>query len=309
MQRQQQVQVQRPTTRYLEDGEHRLSYAVKQINDLPEPNRTYAKDYQRHLELKPHKSANAQARTIGRRLHELRDVLLLLGKDARQAEIRDIEELVLKLKRRNMAAKSRVMTELTLKNFYAFLYGMKKKHSYPEIVDWIEMEPTPPTKTADLLLTMPEMQALIGACMSARDRCIISIFATFGCRVGEVLNLAVKDISITDKETNWIKFDGKTGERQCPWTSQSLCAPYITAYLNEYRPKDPDAPLFLTPYGEPLDYKNIRKLLGDSEKAHRLKEASAQPSVPVQRRNGMERGSHRFFAKTVHGLDSGQSLS
>ncbi len=241
---------------YLHDGENRMKYALGKVADLPEPNRSYALNYQRSLELHERKQ-----RTIARRLYEVDYCLNLLGKDAKQATRTDIENLVLAINKGNKAATSKEKTKLTLKHFFKVLYDCKGKKEYPALVDWIEIRNITNNKLPDDLLTVDEMQTLTGACKTPMTKALISIMATFGCRVGELLNLKYKDIELTDKEVNWIAFEGKTGYRRCPYTNTSLCAPYITAYLNEYKPKDANAPLFITKEGLPYDYKNIRRLL------------------------------------------------
>ena len=58
-----------------------------------------------------------------------------------------------------------------------------------------------------------------------------------------------------------ITFEGKTGIRRCPYTNNSLCFPYIRDWLNVYKPKNSDSPLFVIKTGEPYDYKNLRRLM------------------------------------------------
>ena len=241
---------------YLHDGGYRLDYALRKVEEMPEPNRSYLIDYKRHMELQDRKE-----RTMARRLHELRYSLNLLGKDTKLATMKDIENLVLKINRSDMALASQAMTKLTLKNFIKYLHNFPGKHKYPEIVDWIEIKRPKNSKKAEDLLTREEMITLIGACKTPRDKVVISILSTFGCRVGELLNLKYKDVEMTDQDVSWIGFDGKTGYRRCPFTPQSLCHPYLIEYLNQYKPGSPEAPLFKTKDGLALDYKNVRRLL------------------------------------------------
>jgi len=59
---------------------------------LPEPNRQYAKDFESYLQV-----LNRNPRTVGRRIIKLVWLLEYLGKDARQATKKDIENLVLQI--------------------------------------------------------------------------------------------------------------------------------------------------------------------------------------------------------------------
>ena len=205
-----------------------MELAVRKLDELPEPNRGYALAFKRKLDLEGKKE-----RTVARRLHEVRHCLKILCKDAKRANKADIEELVLKLNKSGMAPVSQCLTKLTLKNFIKFVLDFPGKRKYPPVVDWLEVgKKAKNSKTAADLLSREEMIMLIGACKTPRDRAVIAILSTFGCRVGELLNLKYKDVELTDKETSWIAFDGKTGYRRCPFTSQSLCHPYIVEYLN-----------------------------------------------------------------------------
>lgn len=256
---------------YLKDGKYRLSFPLKKIETLQEPNRTYALEYVHFLELKPSKSPNAQNRTIARRASELLIILghLPAGLDAKQATVKDIEGIVLALKNSSMAPKSREMTKLMVKNFWAYLAGIRKKRRYPEIVDWIEIQDVKNTKTADDLLTPDEISRLLSACKTLRDRTIISIFSTYGNRVGELLALRRKDchIAANEKDRSWITFTGKTGTRRLPIFPDWLCYPYLRDYLKEYKSTDPNTPLFTSlshnGSGEmvALDYPEIQSLI------------------------------------------------
>ncbi len=243
---------------YLHDGAFRLEYAVRKVGELPTANRKHSEDYKHYLELR-----NRKPRTVARRLHELLYIFKLLGKDAKKATKIDIENVVLEINKSDMAIISKAMIKRTIKKFYRFLYlpDSDDPHEYPAIVKWIKVDKPKNSKLPDDLLTEEEMIRLIKSCKSHRDKAIMSILATFGCRVGELLNLKVKDVVLGDKEVSWILFDGKTGERRVPFTSNSLCYPYIVNHLNEYSPKDPNAPLFITKEGTSFDYKNVRRLL------------------------------------------------
>lgn len=297
---------------YLHDGTFRLEYAMRKVSELPAPNKDYALEYKRNMEL-----ADRKERTQARRLHELRFILKLLDKDARQATKKDIEDLVLRINKHDMALTSKAMTKLTLKNFYKYLYGVKGKGKYPEIVDWIEIKrPKGNSKLPEDLPTLEEMVALIDACKTPRDRCVIAIMANFGCRIGELLALRYKDITIGDPAC-WVRLNGKTGARSCPFVPGSLAYPYIIEYLNRYKPKDANAPLFLTKDKMPLDYKNVRRLLQHLQEWTGLKKhlhphlfrhfaATAWAGVMTEQRLKMYMGwqpDSRMAAIYVHGQD------
>lgn len=254
---------------YLEDGAYRLKCAHNGIErELVGPNKEYALEFEKWLRLNSKaKTKNALNRTLARRLEEARQVLRLVGRDARLATRKDIEHAVLEIKEatvrdgsKDMSLSSRARLLLTLKVLYKMFDG---NDDYPALVKWIKVPSPPSTKRANDLLTMDEMIRLIDACPSPRTKAIFSVFSTFGCRLSELLSLSVGSITVSKEGPNWIHFTGKTGERDCPWYPNSLCGPYLTAWLNLRHAKGKDEPLFLSESEppHPLDYKNIRRMV------------------------------------------------
>ena len=103
---------------------------------------------------------------------ELAWLLKYLGKDAKQATKKDIENLILQINSSNKAEISKAKLKTTLKRFYKWLYD---SNSYPEIVSWIKVGKVQNTKKASDLLTEDEVKQLIAACLNSRDRALIAL--------------------------------------------------------------------------------------------------------------------------------------
>lgn len=235
---------------------------AKTRKEIKEPRLSYLLDFVKWLKVNGRKD-----RTIWRRLIEARWLLNNMDVDAKAATKKDIEDLIYKIsqarteKNRPMAPITKERMKITVKLFYKYLYG---DDEVPKIAKWIKPKTIPSSKTASDLLTDTEIVALLSAAKSPRDKCVISTMVSFGCRVGELLNLKYKDLSMTeDNGVFWITFDGKTGLRRVPFTKNSICYPYIRDYLDSYKPLSNNAPLFVTIYGDPLDYEHVRKLLSN----------------------------------------------
>ena len=90
---------------------------------------------------------------------------------------------------------------------------------------------------------------------------------------GELLDLKMKDVTLSNERISHVVVNGKTGMRKSPIV---FSVPYLAGYFNDMR-KDakPDDPLLVvfdhsTPTNRPLDYPNVRKLLGDLKTRSKL---------------------------------------
>lgn len=66
---------------------------------------------------------------------------------------------------------------------------------------------------------------ILEGCVSLRERAFISFLHETGCRIDEVLNMRLKDITLGDR--TWVTVDGKTGLRSIPLVKS-------VAYLSQY---------------------------------------------------------------------------
>jgi len=242
---------------YLNNGIEQMKSSERALEVLPEPNKQYAKDFENYLQV-----LNRNPKTIGRRMLELAWLLKHLGKDAKQATKKDIENLVLQINNSNYAQISKGKLKLTLKRFYKWLY---ESDYYPELVSWIKTDRGKITKKASDLLTEDEVKQLIAACLNSRDRALIALLYDSGMRVGELLGLRIKDLQI-GKDISFVNVDGKTGVRRIPI---GFSLPYLTNYIGEMRQKAKENDYLFVKFDHfkvtdnALDYDDIRKILHD----------------------------------------------
>jgi len=242
---------------YLNNGIEQMKSSERALEVLPEPNKQYAKDFENYLQV-----LNRNPKTIGRRMLELAWLLKHLGKDAKQATKKDIENLVLQINNSNYAQISKGKLKLTLKRFYKWLY---ESDYYPELVSWIKTDRGKTTKKASDLLTEDEVKQLIAACLNSRDRALIALLYDSGMRVGELLGLRIKDLQI-GKDISFVNVDGKTGVRRIPI---GFSLPYLTNYIGEMRQKAKENDYLFVKFDHfrvtenALDYDDIRKILHD----------------------------------------------
>jgi integrase/recombinase XerD len=250
---------------YLHDGEYRVSVELRRLKtEIREPNATYALGFKDYLELN-----NRKPRTVAKRLGELRYVLLLLKKDAKKATKDDIEAVVRAINKgrrrdtnQELATFTKRKLKMTLRSFYKWLFNTD---SYPDMVKWIKPDPNQGNKLPKDMLNEADVKKLIDSCKNQRDKTIIALLWDTGMRVGELLNLKVKDVTLSDSLSHVI-VSGKTGDRRVPLV---FAVPYLAGYLNDFRKnaKQEDS-LFIvidrsTPTNRPMDYIHVRKLLSD----------------------------------------------
>lgn len=116
------------------------------------------------------------------------------------------------------------------------------------------------------LPTDDEVRRIIQACAdSSRDKAMFALHADAGTRIGELLALKIKDLTI-DQFGGIIKIseDGKTGTRPVRVVKS---IPYLTRWLNDHPNKDdPQSPMFVyihasDTFGNPMSYRGFDEVL------------------------------------------------
>jgi site-specific recombinase XerC len=118
--------------------------------------------------------------------------------------------------------------------------------------------------TREDLPTDDEVKRIISTCAdSSRDKAMLAIHAEAGTRIGELLDMKIKDFTL-DAHGGIIKVDGKTGVRLIRIVKS---VPYLTRWLNDHPFKDNhDSPLWVyislsSTFGEPINYAGFNNIL------------------------------------------------
>ncbi len=116
---------------------------------------------------------------------------------------------------------------VTLKKFFRWLRHYED--GYPPEVKWIRTTiQKNRTKLPEELLTPEEVQAMVTAATTVRDKALIASLYESGCRISEILNLQIRQIQ-EHPHGFQIMVKGKKGPRQLLLIA---CAPYIAAWFN-----------------------------------------------------------------------------
>jgi integrase len=147
------------------------------------------------------------------------------------------------------------------KKFYRWVEGSKE---YPEKVSWIK---TGVKKNREKLTNLPtkeDIELLINATCNVRDKALVSVLYESGCRIGELLNVRLKDVAFDDYGVVML-VRGKTGPRRIRLVSSE---PRLSVWI-DYHPRknDPESPLWInigtTNHHKPMMYQTVRCILKD----------------------------------------------
>jgi site-specific recombinase XerD len=208
---------------------------------------------------------NSKARQI-KYLSILGQLGQIVKYDFKKATKKDIEKLCSGINNSSMADWTKHDYLLTIKVFYRFL---RDTDEYPKEVKWIKPKKARNHKKLPRdLITIEDAKVLANHTNNLRDRCYVLLLYETGARIGELLELKIKDVEF-DKYGSKITLpdNGKTGPRKIRVIAS---APAISNWLLEHpRKNDKKASLLCGIWaknrGEPLDYRspyNILKELG-----------------------------------------------
>jgi integrase len=157
----------------------------------------------------------------------------------------DIEKVVEEKinKNTNINQESRKQTKIALKKLFRWLKKCED-NEYPPEVSWIK---TPRNKgrkrtNPEDLLDDNDIELMVKAADSLRDKAFTITLAESGCRIGEILTLQVKSVNF-DERGAFFNVDGKTGVRRVRVINAT---PYLHDWLNLHPNKDdPESPLWV----------------------------------------------------------------
>ena len=179
-------------------------------------------------------------------------------------------------------------------------------------------------------LTDEQVEKLIEACPSSRDKCLIALLNDSGMRVGEALGIKIKDVQQEDYGMKIQVRSGKTGFRSVIVAGRSVI--YIKRWLNEHPyANNMDSYLFVelnnghnAKQGEPLKHYivnsimiRLRERTGIRVYAHMFRHSAASrlagvvPEAILERQFGWITGSRMssVYVKTNDAMQENAILS
>ena len=162
--------------------------------------------------------------TVKTQMHILERFTRDLKKDIKTITVADLQD---HFKNRKVEPTTIKHEKLVLRKFYHWL-------DVPDIVNWLSIKTKIKRKikyTEEQLITRDDVTKLMKACRETRDKALISFLYDSGCRVGELVNMKIKDINF-ELDPPMATLNGKTGERQIPCLM--ICGTILKKWLNEY---------------------------------------------------------------------------
>lgn len=109
-----------------------------------------------------------------------------------------------------------------------------------------------------VVYSQEDIESLLKACKTLRDRLMVEILLETGGRRGELYNMRIKDVQF-DEYSPVIWLRGKTGTRQ---RRVFNCAEDLKRYLEEHPDRlNAEAKFWLNAFGEPLQYQGFYKVI------------------------------------------------
>ncbi|MEK6902617.1 MAG: tyrosine-type recombinase/integrase, partial [archaeon] len=136
---------------------------------------------------------------------------IVLGKPFSECTRDDIEGLMVEIGQRDYAEWTKADYRIILKRFYKWLLGNNEE--FPIQVKWIRYREPKNTILPEELLTEEEVLRVVDKTKLIRDKAFIYLLYESGARIGEILTLSIKHVTIGNPISS-ILVSGKTGQRR-----------------------------------------------------------------------------------------------
>lgn len=166
---------------------------------------------------------------ISKLLHHVRGLATLLDKNFSDASKDDIVRLLSKIETNpEWSPATKHDYKVILKKFYKSLGGTGE---FPEQGKWIKPNYKKNNhRLPEELLTEEDVGKLVEAAQHPRDKAFILVLCESGCRIGELLNLRIKNLMF-DANGAALLVNGKTGQRRVRIIAS---APLLSTWLNNH---------------------------------------------------------------------------
>lgn len=194
-------------------------------------------------------------------MEKLFRIISLLNKDLDKATKDDIRRVVQEIElNENYTEWTKNNYKVTLKKFYKWL---DRGEDYPDKVKWIKATVKKDRTKIIEVLSEEDVKQLIDAAKGVRNKALISALYESGCRIGELMNLRIGDLTFDDYGAV-IQVNGKTGPRRVRLVSS---VPRLAVWVEHHPVKSLESPLWVnvgtTNHNQAMGYQTVCKMLKD----------------------------------------------
>ncbi|MBN2420662.1 tyrosine-type recombinase/integrase [Candidatus Woesearchaeota archaeon] len=142
----------------------------------------------------------------------------------------DITKIMVQLEQTDLSFETKRGFKIMIRKLFKFIRGTAGKE-YPDEVKWISIGgKANHTKLPEELLTEKEIELIIKHANNIRDKALISCLAESGCRIAEIGNMKIKQVSFEEHGAR-LTVSGKTGARKILVIAS---APYLQQWINQH---------------------------------------------------------------------------
>lgn len=208
----------------------------------------------------------AQGLTRGRIAKHLWGMLVMgriLKKDFDKVVREDIENLIAELRSHDYASSTLTDFNITIKKFYNWLRQYPPKQ-YPPEVRWLSTaKKDEQLRDPSEDLTIEEIKRLAGVAQHPRDKALVWVLYESAARVGELLQVRIKDVTFNHVTTVKI-----WGEKVRKWREVPMIQSRadLAMWIDTHPFRDsPDSPLWITwgimNHNKPLSYNGVKEMI------------------------------------------------
>ncbi len=245
---------------YIEEATKRSVKLVHAIDSDPDITPATKRTTQDYLDFM--RARGLTDRTIQKNLYCLSNFYKVIGrKDVLKLTKDDVMKAMAQIERTKYSVKTKQNIKIVVRLLFKHFLGNDDIH--PEPTRWIKATIQENKRILpEDLLTEEEVLKLLNVTSDVRDKALIALIYDSGMRVGELLNLAIKDVDLTDNPGH-VVVNGKTGMRRIPIM---VSAPYLSVYLSTLKDKKRTDHLWnvrgsWSNLNHPLDRAGVNKVL------------------------------------------------
>lgn len=192
------------------------------------------------------KASALKPTTMRKHLYSMRFVALHCDKDFRKVSKDDIIKICARIEQQKWTPATKHAHLVAIKKFFKWLSDIDDKGVYPPEVRWISTsEKNSKRKLPEDLLTEDEVEQMLQAADTPRDKAFTLLLYETGGRIGEILNIKIKHV-VFQSGIGFVMLNGKTGMRRVTIVAS---VPILASYIDVHPSKNnPDSFLFMTKF-------------------------------------------------------------